>query len=114
MATLIDRFTKAIRIVIKIGSALLVDESKGRLRRDWLTALSQDIAALKNRGQEVLIVSSGSIALGRRILKLKSGTLRLEESQAAAATGQIHLAHAYQEILGEENINSRANPPHFK
>ncbi len=104
MAALIERFTKANRIVIKIGSALLVEESAGRLRRDWLTALSQDIAALKRRGQEVLIVSSGSIALGRRILKLKSGTLKLEESQAAAATGQIHLAHAYQEILGEENI----------
>lgn len=104
MATLIDRFTKANRVVVKIGSALLVEESKGQLRRDWLKALSADIAMLKKRGQEVLIVSSGSIALGRRILKLGTGTLKLEESQAAAAVGQIHLAHAYQEILGEENI----------
>ncbi len=104
MATLIDRFTKANRVVIKIGSALLVEESEGRLRRNWLKALSADIATLKKRGQEVLVVSSGSIALGRRILKLGTGTLKLEESQAAAAVGQIHLAHAYQEILGEENI----------
>lgn len=104
MATLIDRFTKANRVVVKIGSALLVEENEGRLRRDWLKALSADIATLKKRGQEVLIVSSGSIALGRRILKLGAGTLKLEESQAAAAVGQIHLAHAYQEILGEENI----------
>lgn len=104
MAALIERFTGAKRVVIKIGSALLVDGSNGQLRREWLRALSQDIAHLKSRGQEVLIVSSGSIALGRRILGLKTGTLKLEESQAAAATGQIHLAHAYQEILSEENI----------
>ncbi|WP_025896867.1 glutamate 5-kinase [Sneathiella glossodoripedis] len=104
MAALIDRFTKAKRVVIKIGSALLVEESEGQLRREWLLALAQDIALMKKRGQEVLIVSSGSIALGRRILKLKSGALKLEESQASAAVGQIHLAHAYQEILGEEHL----------
>ncbi len=104
MATLIDRFTKANRVVVKIGSALLVEEREGQLRRNWLKALSTDIATLKKRGQEVLIVSSGSIALGRRILKLGAGPLKLEESQAAAAVGQIHLAHAYQEILGEEDI----------
>ncbi|WP_169566170.1 glutamate 5-kinase [Sneathiella limimaris] len=104
MAALIDRFTKAKRIVIKIGSALLVNEKTGMLRRDWLTALAEDIQELRSNGQEVLIVSSGSIAIGRRILGLKKGRLKLEESQAAAATGQIHLAHAYQEILGDHDL----------
>ena len=104
MATLISRFTGAKRVVIKIGSSLLVDSKNGRLRRDWLIALSQDIAKMRRRGQEVLVVSSGSIALGRHILGLKNSPLRLEESQAAAATGQIQLAHAYQEILALENI----------
>ncbi|MAZ02129.1 MAG: glutamate 5-kinase, partial [Sneathiella sp.] len=104
MATLISRFTDAKRVVIKIGSSLLVDSKNGRLRRDWLIALSQDIAKMRRRGQEVLVVSSGSIALGRHILGLKNSPLRLEESQAAAATGQIQLAHAYQEILALENI----------
>lgn len=104
MASLINRFTRANRVVIKIGSSLLVDGATGQLRRDWLAALSQDIAEMRHRGQEVLIVSSGSIAMGRHVLGLKSNPLRLEESQAAAATGQIQLAHAYQEILGLENI----------
>ncbi|MEX1034544.1 MAG: glutamate 5-kinase [Sneathiella sp.] len=104
MATLISRFTNAKRVVIKIGSSLLVDGTNGRLRREWLTALSQDIAKMRRRGQEVLVVSSGSIAMGRHILDLKNGPLRLEESQAAAAAGQIQLAHAYQEILALENI----------
>jgi glutamate 5-kinase len=100
MATLIHRLTDAKRVVIKIGSALLVDGETGTLRKNWLTALSQDIATLRARGQEVLIVSSGSIAMGRTVLGLKSGRLKLEESQAAAAAGQVLLAHAYQEILG--------------
>lgn len=104
METLTYRFSQAKRVVVKIGSALLVDQVTGELRKKWLTALAQDIASMRNRGQEVLIVSSGSIAMGRRILKLKSGLLKLEESQAAAATGQIQLAHAYQEILGTVDI----------
>lgn len=104
MAPLINRFTRAKRVVIKIGSSLLVDGTTGQLRRNWLTALGQDIAQIKRRGQEVLIVSSGSIAMGRHVLGLKNTPLRLEESQAAAATGQIQLAHAYQEILGLEKI----------
>jgi glutamate 5-kinase len=104
MASLINRFTRAKRVVVKIGSSLLVDSATGQLRREWLTALSRDIAEMRARGQEVLIVSSGSIAIGRHVLGLKNNPLRLEESQAAAATGQIQLAHAYQEILAIEGI----------
>ncbi|WP_169544192.1 glutamate 5-kinase [Sneathiella aquimaris] len=105
MAALSDRFTTAKRVVIKIGSALLVDGETGKLRKSWLSALAEDISVMRERGQEVLIVSSGSIALGRQILKLKTGVLKLEESQAAAAAGQIQLAHAYQEFLGIYDLN---------
>lgn len=104
MATLIERFTGAKRVVIKIGSALLVDNETGQLRKGWLAALAEDIATMRRRGQEILIVSSGSIAMGRKVLGLKSGALKLEESQAAAAAGQVLLAHAYQEILGLEDL----------
>ncbi len=104
MAALIDRLTGARRIVIKIGSSLLVDSETGLIRRDWLTALSEDIARLRARGQEVLIVSSGSIAMGRHVLGLPKGSLKLEASQAAAAAGQIQLAHAYQEILALQGL----------
>jgi glutamate 5-kinase len=78
-----------------VGSTLLVDSQSGTLKRDWLVTLTADIAALKKDGKEIIVVSSGAIALGRRALKLKSGALRLEESQAAAAAGQIRLAQAY-------------------
>ncbi|MDA0786403.1 MAG: glutamate 5-kinase [Proteobacteria bacterium] len=95
------------RIVVKIGSALLVHDD-GRLRAEWLGALAQDIAALRKSGAEVMIVSSGAIAIGRRLLGLARGprnrALRLEESQAAAATGQVRLAHAWQEILGQCDV----------
>jgi glutamate 5-kinase len=94
----------ARRLIVKIGSALLVDDSTGDLRRDWLAALSEDIAAARARGQEVLIVSSGAVALGRRQLGLKGANLRLEEKQAAAASGQIRLAHAWHEALGRHGI----------
>ena len=87
------------RLVVKIGSALLVDEERGTIRRAWLQALAEDVTAARSRGQEVLLVSSGAIAVGRRHLALANGTLRLEEKQAAAATGMIRLAHAYQEAL---------------
>jgi glutamate 5-kinase len=96
--------TQAARLVVKIGSALLVDQESGQLRRAWLDALIDDIAAGRARGQEVLIVSSGAIALGRRRLGLERGPLKLEESQAAAANGQIQLAHAYQESLARHGI----------
>lgn len=104
MAALSDRFLNAKRVVVKIGSALLVDSETGNLRKSWLSALAEDISAMRKRGQEVLIVSSGSIAMGRQVLNLKPGTLKLEESQAAAATGQIQLAHAYQEFLGIHDL----------
>ena len=91
--------TKARRIVVKVGSALLVDGETGRVNRAWLETLVEDLLRLRKRGQRVILVSSGAIALGRRRLGLKHGTLRLEESQAAAAVGQIRLAHAYKELL---------------
>ncbi len=95
MATL----TEAKRIVVKIGSALLVDVATGALKSDWLRSLAGDVAALKARGADVVLVSSGSIALGRGVLGLPLGTLSLEQSQAAAAVGQIRLARAYEEAL---------------
>jgi len=87
----------ARRIVVKIGSALLVGDTG--LRRDWIAALAEDVAALRERGADVILVSSGSIALGRRSLGLADGTLPLEQSQAAAAVGQIRLARAWEEAL---------------
>lgn len=94
----------AKRVVVKIGSALLVDAETGAIRQDWLDALADDIAALRAGGREVLVVSSGSIAVGRRHLGLGTGALKLEESQAAAATGQIRLAHAYQTALARHDV----------
>ena len=94
----------AKRVVVKIGSALLVEESSGGIRRRWLEALADDVAALRAEGREVILVSSGAIAVGRRHLGLATGPLRLEEKQAAAATGQIRLAHAYQEALARHRI----------
>jgi len=84
---------------VKVGSALLVDGDTGRVNRAWLETLVEDLLRLRKRGQRVILVSSGAIALGRRRLGLKHGVLRLEESQAAAAVGQIRLAHAYKELL---------------
>ena len=96
--------TSAKRLIVKIGSALLVDEESGGIRRKWLDALADDVAALRERGTDVILVSSGAIAVGRRHLGLATGTLRLEEKQASAATGQIRLAHAYQETLARHHI----------
>ena len=95
MATL----NAAQRIVVKVGSALLVDTATGALRDGWLATLAADVAALKARGADVVLVSSGSIALGRGVLGLGRGSLPLEQSQAAAAVGQIRLARAYEEVL---------------
>jgi glutamate 5-kinase len=92
------------RLVIKIGSALLVDRKTGALRHDWLQALADDVAFLKARGCDVVLVSSGSIALGRGALGLSATKLALEESQAAAAVGQIRLARAYEEALEPHKI----------
>jgi glutamate 5-kinase len=96
--------TDAKRVVVKVGSALLVDAEKGRLNRSWLESFAEDVARLRERRQEVILVSSGAIALGRRHLRLNSGKLKLEESQAAAAVGQIRLAHAYKELLEVHDI----------
>ena len=90
---------KARRVVLKVGSALLVDGASGRLNRAWLETLAADVSELRARGQEVLLVSSGAIALGRRQLGLTEGRLKLEEKQAAAAVGQIRLAHAWKDVL---------------
>ncbi|MFZ3584595.1 glutamate 5-kinase [Loktanella sp. DJP18] len=95
MATLTD----ARRLVVKIGSALLVDRDTGALRADWLASLAEDVAQIRARGTDVILVSSGSIALGRGVLGLGRGELPLEQSQAAAAVGQIQLARAYQDVL---------------
>ena len=94
----------ARRVVVKVGSALLVDARTGRLNRAWLQTLIEDLLRLRRRGQEVILVSSGAIALGRRQLGLPAGVLRLAESQAAAAVGQIRLAHAYKELLEEHAV----------
>lgn len=99
-----SRLAAARRVVVKVGSALLVEKSTGSVHRAWLEALADDIAALRARRQEVVLVSSGAIALGRRELGLARGKPRLEEKQAAAAVGQIHLAHAWKEVLGERGF----------
>jgi len=91
-------------IVVKIGSALLADSATGRLNTAWLGSLMDDIAALKAEGKQVVLVSSGAIALGRHALRLPSGPLKLEESQAAAAVGQVDLAHAYRQMLSERGL----------
>src|SRR5580693_8223981 len=90
-----ERLDSGQRLVVKIGSALIVDPSSLTIRRDWLDALGEDVAAARQRGQEVVIVTSGAIAAGRVRLGLVGRSLRLEEKQAAAAVGQIHLAHLY-------------------
>ena len=87
------------RVVIKVGSSLLADGSKGEIRREWLSSLAKDIADFRAGGREVILVSSGAIAVGRGHLGMRRRTLKLEEKQAAAAVGQIRLAYAYQELL---------------
>jgi glutamate 5-kinase len=92
------------RITVKIGSALLVDGASGRLRREWLRGLAEDIAGLKAEGRDVIIVSSGAVSLGRRILELDAVSLPLEQSQAAASAGQIALSQAWAEALSAHGI----------
>ena len=91
-------WSKAKRFVVKIGSALLTDRATGALKAEWLASLLDDVAELAKAGKQVVLVSSGAIALGRHALKLPKGPLELEQSQAAAAVGQISLAHAYQDL----------------
>src|SRR5438128_4335340 len=94
------------RMVIKVGSSLLVDSDGGRLHDAWLSSLAQDIAKLHRDKRDVLVVSSGAIALGRAVLKLPAGPLKLEDSQAAAAVGQIALARTWSEVLGRHGITA--------
>ena len=97
----LERFN---RVVIKVGSSLLVDSSRGAVRQAWLEALAADIAALHRRGASVLVVSSGAIALGRTVAGLPKGALKLEDSQASAAVGQIALASEWSRALQKHAI----------
>jgi glutamate 5-kinase len=101
-----ERLANARRLVIKIGSTLFVDQQTGALDRAWLEGVCADVAELRKEGKEVVIVSSGAVALGIRELELDPRRARLEDSQAAAAAGQILLAHAYQEVLGGFGITA--------
>lgn len=104
MVASVNPLKQTRRLVVKVGSALLVDAKSGQLRRDWLTGLVADLAALRSMGTDVTLVSSGAIALGRRKLGLSRGLLKLEESQAAAAAGQIDLAAAYSNTFAEHKV----------
>ena len=99
-----DYLSDTKRLIVKIGSALLVDSGTGQIHRAWLDGLCDDLAAARARGTDVIVVTSGAVAVGRRHLGLAPGALRLEEKQAAAATGQIRLAHAYQEALHKHGL----------
>ena len=92
------------RLTIKIGSALLVDGKTGKLRAEWLRSIAADIAELRKLGCSVVIVSSGAISLGRRLLGLAAVSLPLDQSQAAASAGQIALSQAWADVLGEHGI----------
>jgi glutamate 5-kinase len=94
------------RIVVKVGSSLLVDAEAGRVKQDWLESLAADLADLHSAGRDLLVVSSGAIALGRSVLKLPAGALKLEDSQAAAAVGQITLARTWAEALARHRIGA--------
>ena len=93
------------RLVVKVGSSLLVDDD-GHLNHRWLETLAHDVAALQRQGHEVLIVSSGAIAIGSSILGINKRRARLEDLQAAAAAGQVQLVHAYQTMLGAHDIRA--------
>jgi glutamate 5-kinase len=96
----------ARRVAVKIGSALLTDGASGTLKQAWLEAIAEDVAALRREGRDVILVSSGAIALGRGALGLPKGPLRLEEAQAAASVGQITLAHAYQAVFASRGLTA--------
>lgn len=99
-----DALATAKRVVVKIGSSLLV--TGDGLRQSWLSSVCEDIAALKRDSKELILVSSGAVALGRRALSLRPGPLKLEESQAAAAAGQVRLAHAYADQLARLDLTA--------
>ncbi|RMF98127.1 MAG: glutamate 5-kinase [Gammaproteobacteria bacterium] len=96
----------ARRLVVKIGSSLVVESGSGRLNREWLTALADDLARLAADGRDLLVVSSGAIALGRAYLGLRPAQRQLDKLQAAAAAGQVLLAHAWQEVLGGRGLRT--------
>jgi glutamate 5-kinase len=100
------RLTDFRRIVVKVGSSLLIDAKAGRLNEAWLASLAADLAALHGDKRDLLVVSSGAIALGRTVLKLPPGPLELEDSQAAAAVGQIALARTWTEALSRHGITA--------
>jgi glutamate 5-kinase len=105
-AAIRPEWRKARRIVVKIGSALLVERATGRLRSAWLESVADDVKALTAEGREIILVSSGAIALGRHVLKLPKGALALEQSQAAAAVGQISLSSAYQSVFQARGLTA--------
>src|SRR5262245_5836028 len=100
------QWAEARRIVVKIGSSLLVDRTLGAINAAWLDSLAGDVADLARAGRQVILVSSGAIALGRHVLGLARGPLELEKSQAAAAVGQISLAGAYQAVLKAHGLTA--------
>jgi len=104
MISTTHRLSSAKRLIVKIGSALLIEEATGRVRRRWLEALAEDLAALREGGVQVAIVSSGAVAVGRKRLGMGRSATKLEEKQAAAAAGQIELARAYQDVLGRHDM----------
>ncbi|HBV78050.1 MAG TPA: glutamate 5-kinase, partial [Alphaproteobacteria bacterium] len=99
-------FDDAKIIVIKVGSSLLVDEDQNAINTAWLSGIATDIARLKAAGKDVVVVSSGAIALGRRLLNINHSKLKLQEKQAAAATGQVLLAHAWMDALGAHQVQT--------
>lgn len=106
MASVIPDLARFRRVVIKVGSSLLVDAKAGTVNADWLKALVEDLGALKKRGASILIVTSGAIALGRTVVKLPKRELKLEENQAAAAVGQIALARVWAKTLAEIGLTA--------
>ena len=104
--TVRPEWAKARRIVVKIGSALLTDRTTGHIKSEWLNSLMDDVAELVKAGKQVVLVSSGAVALGRHALKMPKGPLELEQSQAAAAAGQISLAHAYQDLASARGLTA--------
>jgi len=101
-----SEWTSARRIVVKIGSALLADRATGALKAEWLASLMDDVAELSRQGRQIVLVSSGAIALGRHTLRLPKGALQLEQSQAAASVGQISLAAAYQDLCAARGLTA--------
>jgi glutamate 5-kinase len=104
MASVTPELKSFKRIVVKVGSSLLVNAERGELYSDWLNALAEDLVERAKAGAQIVVVSSGAIALGRTVLKFEKGALKLEESQAAAAVGQIALARAWSEALGKAGL----------